>query len=110
MYINVSDDAFIHYSAVLDPLFPEKVIIKKGAYIDKDTLVLAHSFVNESGYVLEKGQTIVGENSRVGGDSVVLPGVTIPDNVDIPPSSVVTFSGLFLVKENKKLKWKDISK
>jgi len=110
MYCNVSDDAFIHYSAVLEPLFPEILMTKKGAHVERDTLLLGHSFVNESGYVLEKGPIIVGENSRVGYDSVVLPGVTIPDNVDIPPSSVVTFSGPFLVKENRKLKWEDISK
>ena len=110
IYCNVSDDAFVHYSAVLDPIFPGELIIKKGAYIDGDTLLLAHSFVNESGYILEKGPTIVGENSRVGRDSVMLPGVSIPDNVDIPPSSVVTHSGPFLVEENRKLKWESISK
>ena len=110
LYCNVEEDSFIHHSAVLDSIFPRNVYIKKGAYIDKNTLVLTHSFVNESGYVLEKGITTVGENSRLRADSLVLPGVTIPDNVDIPESSLVAVSGPFLVKENVKLKWDDVRK
>ena len=110
IYCNVSDGATIHYSAILDPIFPDNIHVKKNAFIDKKCQVLAHSFVDEAGFVLEKGITVVGENSRVGADSVILPGVTIPDNVEIPPSSLVTISGPFLVMENRKLSWLDISK
>ena len=107
---NVDEDSFVHYSAVLDSIFPRNVYVKKGAYLDRNTLVLTHSFINESGSVLEKGITTIGENSRLGADSLVLPGVTIPDNVDIPESSLVAVSGPFLVKENVKLKWDDVRK
>ena len=110
VFCNVDEDSFIHYSAVLDSIFPQNVCIKKGAYLDRNTLVLTHSFVNESGSILEKGITTVGKNSHLGADSLVLPGVTIPDNVDIPESSLVAVSGPLLVKENVKLKWDDVRK
>ena len=109
IYCNVSKSATVHYSAVLDSVFPQEVTIKDKAFIDRDCLLLTHSFVDEAGYVLEKGKIVVGEKSIVGADSVVLPGVEIPDNVKIPQSSLVTDSGPFLVHENRKLSWKEVT-
>ena len=108
IYCNVEKGAEIHYSAVLDSMFPQNIYIRSGAVIGADSLILTHSFVDEAGYVLERGTNEVGENARVGADRGGLPGVEIPPDVRIPPSSLVTVSGPYLIKENEKLGWDDI--
>ena len=86
--------------ATADSIFPEKISVRDGARVEKDTVLLTHSFLGYNDFRLETGKCIVGEGTRIGRHSVVVPGVEIPPDQDIPEWSVATSNGYYIVKED----------
>lgn len=84
--VEIGENVFIAPHVLIDPIFPEKIKIKDGAVIGWGADLFTHSFDHNGA---ETGEIIIGENSVVGAESVVLPGSKIGDNTMIGAHAVV---------------------
>lgn len=79
-----------------DNLFPGLIEIGDNTVISRDTLILTHDFsvygignITDSNLKIAKGKVKIGNNCFVGVRCIILPGVSIGDNVIIGAGSVV---------------------
>lgn len=99
-FCRIDDGVYIHYTVILDPIFTSDITIGEGTRIERDSIVLTHSFLGLGDYRLEHGITTLGRGVRIGEHCVVVPGVSVPDDVRVPDYSVATANGMYLVKED----------
>jgi acetyltransferase-like isoleucine patch superfamily enzyme len=89
--VNIGDDVELGYFVHIDSVYPEKVVIEKGATIAARTTILAH---DESALYTGSGEEIVKatricERAFVGVHCVILAGVTIGKKAIVGAGSVV---------------------
>lgn len=92
-FINIKHGANFRSQAGIDAVFPELIEIGDNFIAATGSKILTHDaspllFTNNSQIRAQK--TIIGNNVFLGAYSVVMPGVTISDNVIVGASSVVT--------------------
>lgn len=87
----VGDNVKFERGVSIDPSFPWLVKIGDNVTIAPDTIVLAHDASSQVhlGYT-RLGKVIIGDNVFIGTKCVILPGVTIGNNVVIAAGSVVS--------------------
>lgn len=83
--MNIHPTAQLSLSAKPDKTFPQGVHIGEFSYLAFNSRVLTHD--RTRGLYLH---TRIGKNCFIGGESIVLPGITIGDNCVIGAGSVVT--------------------
>ncbi len=82
---NLHSTTIVSFGASLDRTRPELIKIGQHTIITKGALVLSHDFTR----ALARPTTI-GNNCFIGVNSIVLPGITIGDEVIVGAGSVVT--------------------
>lgn len=83
--MNISYKAVISLKAKLDKTNPRGVFIGDDSYIAFNAHVLTHDMVRSL-----RANTVIGKNCFIGGNSLILPGVNIADNVIVAAGAVVT--------------------
>ncbi|WP_338244061.1 Pnap_2097 family protein [Aurantiacibacter hainanensis] len=82
--ITIGKDCLISRTAKLDLTNPKGIRIGDHTAIAFHSTVLSHDFINE-----RHVDTVIGSNCFIGGRSIIMPGVTIGDNVVVGAGSVV---------------------
>lgn len=83
--MDIGKDVKISLKAKLDKTNPKGVHIGDGTYIAFDAVILAHDMSR-----LIHQDVYIGKNCFIGARSIILPGVTIGDQVVVAAGSVVT--------------------
>ena len=92
--MKIEEDVAIGLGAQFDIFYPELITLKKNCVIGYNATILCHEFlVNE----FRQGEVSVGENTLLGANSTVLPGVRLGKNVVVSAMSLVNRD----VKENE---------
>lgn len=85
--MHIHKSALISTKAMLDKTNPKGIYIGKDSVITTGVVILTHNYVEGHGVYVD---TKVGENVFIGVNSILLPGITINNNVIIGAGSVVT--------------------
>jgi len=85
--MNISKTAKISLKAKLDFTNPKGVNIGDGSYIAFGTVILTHDMCRN----LSK-PVFIGKNCFIGGNAILMPGITLGDSVIVGAGSVVTKS------------------
>lgn len=79
-----------------DTFFPHLIEIGSNCAISKETLLITHdysrNFPTEGFGSMTKGKVIIGDNTFIGMRTIILPGVTVGNNVIVGAGSLVTKS------------------
>lgn len=75
------------YKAMPDLMHPEKIHIGNNSIIGYNTVILTHEYLVDE-YRL--GDVCIGDNTMIGANVTVLPGVTIGSNVSVGAGAVVS--------------------
>lgn len=88
--MNIAPDVRISFKARLDKTNPRCLEIGEKTYIAFDSIILAHDYATRrhGGNFAQK--TRIGANCFIGCGAIILPGVTIGDQVIVGAGSVVT--------------------
>ncbi len=92
--VTVGKNCMISPFCHIDMTYPHLVELGDGCTIASGVVVLAHDYsLKRQGLsTTSKGKTTIGRNAFVGGNAVVLPGVTIGENSVVGAGAVVTRS------------------
>ncbi|MDT0509455.1 DapH/DapD/GlmU-related protein [Novosphingobium sp. MMS21-SN21R] len=82
--MDIHRSAWIAPTALIDRTWPKGIHIAAGCVIDHQAVVLTHDMTR--GVYLD---TRIGEGTRIGARTIIMPGVTIGANCIIEPGSVV---------------------
>lgn len=88
--MNIAPDVRISFKARLDKTNPRRVEIREKTYIAFDTIILAHDYATRRHGGSFEEKTTIGAQCFIGCGSIILPGVSIGDNVIVGAGSVVT--------------------
>lgn len=84
--MNISLSSRISYKAILDKsVNPKGIYIGDSTWVTRGAMILSHDHVRGL-----KADTKIGKNCFIGVNSIILPGVTIGDEVIVASGSVVT--------------------
>jgi acetyltransferase-like isoleucine patch superfamily enzyme len=83
--MSIHKTARISLKAKLDKTNPKGVVIGSYSYVAFGAVILTHDFLNNI-----HCNTVIGEKCFIGCNSIILPGVTIGDEVVVAAGSVVT--------------------
>lgn len=83
--MNISYKAKMSFGVKLDKTHGKGIIIKDGAFLAYGVIVLTHDYVR--GIYRD---TIIGENTFIGVNSIIMPGVQICNNSVVAAGSIVT--------------------
>lgn len=83
--MNIADSARISLKAFLDKRNPSGIHIGPGTYVAFRATILCHDMSRNISKDVK-----IGSNCFIGGCSIILPGVTIGDNVIVAAGAVVT--------------------
>jgi len=83
--MNIHKSVRMSSKTFLDRTNPQGIHIDEYTILTANVTILTHDFVNHN-YI----NTYIGKNCFIGINSIVLPGITIGDNVVIAAGSVVT--------------------
>ncbi len=72
--------------SILDPIFPELIEIGDNSTVGWDVMILTHEFFSNK---LRKGKVKIGKNTTIGARTLVLPGVSIGNDVIVSANSLV---------------------
>lgn len=84
--MNIDKTCRISLKAKLDKTNPQGITIKEFSYISFGAVILAHDFPNDK----SNCKTVIGKKCFVGCNAIILPGVSIGDEVVVAAGSVVT--------------------
>lgn len=92
--IKIGEKVFISPKAFIDRSKPNMITIGDNCMITRDCMILCHSDAKQGGLMKlwgkrEYGKVKIGKNVFLGVNTVVMPGVTIGDNVIIGAMSLV---------------------
>jgi len=85
--ISIGEGTIVSLKAQLDKTNPKGLVIGNYCYLAADCLILSHDYINR-----EHVNTVLGNNIFVGAKAIVLPGVSVADNVIIAAGAVVNKS------------------
>lgn len=81
----------IEQDVILDKLYPEKIHIGSNTLVASGSVILSHDHCKRVGNNLPfYADTYIGKNCFIGVKAIILPGVTIGDEVIVGAGSVVT--------------------
>ncbi len=83
--MSIHPTAKISISAHIDKTNPEGIVIGEYSCVTFGVAILTHDMCTQ-----KRCKTIIGKNVFVGANSVIMPGLTISDNVVIGAGSIVT--------------------
>lgn len=84
--MSIDKTARISLKAKLDKTNPKGIFVGSYSYISFGAVILAHDFPNNNTYC----KTVIGNKCFIGCNSIILPGITIGNEVVIAAGSVVT--------------------
>ena len=88
--MNIAPDVRISFKARLDKTNPRCLEIGEKTYIAFDSIILAHDYATRRHGGSFEQKTRIGANCFIGCGAIILPGVTIGDQVIVGAGSVVT--------------------
>lgn len=83
--MNIHKNSRISLKAKLDKTYPKGIYIGEESFIAAGANILAHDFTRDI-----HTNTLIGKRCFIGVNSIVLPGITIGDEVIVGSGSVVT--------------------
>jgi acetyltransferase-like isoleucine patch superfamily enzyme len=97
MGVKIGKNTIIYTSIFnFDTFFPNLIEIGSHSVISKKTLLISHdyskNFPTEGLSSMTKGKVVIGDHTFIGMGCIILPGVTIGNNVIVGAGSVVTRS------------------
>lgn len=84
--MSIDKTARVSLKAKLDKTNPKGIFVGQYSYISFGAVILTHDFPNNKSY----SNTIIGEKCFIGCNSIILPGITIGNEVVVAAGSVVT--------------------
>lgn len=84
-HMNISKSARISIGAYLDKTNPKGIYIGEESFVASGAMILAHDFCRS----LHKN-TIIGKRCFIGARAIIMPGVTIGDEVIVGSGAIVT--------------------
>lgn len=88
--MNIAPDVRISFKARLDKTNPRCIEIGEKTYIAFDSIILAHDYATRRHGGSFEQKTRIGSNCFIGCGAIILPGITIGDQVIVGAGSVVT--------------------
>jgi acetyltransferase-like isoleucine patch superfamily enzyme len=83
--MNIGNDVKISFKSTIDRTHPIGVYIGNSSYVASGATILTHDFINR-----KKFKTKIGNNTFIGMNSVIMPGITVGDCCVVAACSVVT--------------------
>lgn len=83
--MDIASSAWIAATALIDRTYPAGVRIGADSVIDEEAVVLTHDMIRGL-----YATTTIGRGCRIGARAVIMPGVTLGENVSVDPGSIVT--------------------
>ena len=103
--MDISPSARISLGAKLDKTYPKGIHIGDESYVASGTLIFSHDYAR-SLYM----DTYIGKKCFIGANAIIMPGLTIGDNVvvgagavvtkDVPSGCIVVGNPAKIIKEN----------
>ena len=75
------------YKVIPDILYPEYITIGKNCVVGYNTTILTHEFLVDE---FRTGKVIIGNDTLIGANCTILPGVVIGSNVKVGAGAVVS--------------------
>lgn len=85
--MNIGAETAFAFKVVPDLLYPEYITIGKNCVIGYNTTILTHEFLVDE---FKTGPVYIGDNTLIGANVTILPGVTIGKNVKVGAGAVVS--------------------
>ncbi|SCU10472.1 acetyltransferase [Staphylococcus xylosus] len=85
--MNIGAETAFAFKVVPDLLYPEYITIGKNCVIGYNTTILTHEFLVDE---FKTGPVHIGDNTLIGANVIILPGVTIGNNVKVGAGAVVS--------------------
>ncbi len=85
--MNIGAETAFAFKVVPDLLYPEYITIGKNCVIGYNTTILTHEFLVDE---FKTGPVHIGDNTLIGANVTILPGVTIGKNVKVGAGAVVS--------------------
>ena len=83
--MKIDKSARISFGAKLDKTFPKGLHIGKESYIASGAIIFTHDFARNI-----KTKTYIGKRCFIGANAIIMPGLTIGDEVIVGSGTVVT--------------------
>lgn len=83
--MDISPKARVSFGARLDKTFSKGIHIGDDSYITSGALILSHDFSRKL-----KTHTYIGKKCFIGANAIIMPGVTIEDEVIVGSGAIVT--------------------
>ena len=83
--MNISSSARISLSAFLDKTYPKGIYIDDETFVAREAMILTHDYSRSCHHV-----TKIGRKCFIGVRAIILPGITIGDEVVVGAGSIVT--------------------
>ncbi|MGJ0429764.1 acyltransferase [Methylobacter sp.] len=84
--MSIDKTARVSLKAKLDKTNPKGIFVGQYSYISFGAVILTHDFPNNKSYC----NTTIGQKCFIGCNSIILPGITIGNEVVVAAGSVVT--------------------
>jgi acetyltransferase-like isoleucine patch superfamily enzyme len=85
--MTVGEHTAFAYKVVPDIMYPEYIHIGQNSIVGYNTVLLTHEFLVDE---FRTGKIYIGDNTMIGANVTVLPGVTIGSNVKVGAGCIVT--------------------
>lgn len=84
--MNIAPDVHISFKSRIDKTNPKGLTIGSETMIAFDSIILAHDFASRR----HSAKTVIGKRCFIGCGSIIMPNITLGDNVVVAAGSVVT--------------------
>lgn len=88
--MNLAENVRISFKARLDKTNPRCIEIGPKTYVAFDSIILSHDYATRRHGGIFEQKTRIGANCFIGCGAIILPGITIGDQVIVGAGSVVT--------------------
>lgn len=83
--MDISSKARISYGARLDKTYPEGIHIDEESYVASGAIIFSHDFSRNL-----KTDTYIGKRCFIGANAIIMPGITVGDEVVVGSGAIVT--------------------
>lgn len=83
--MNISRSARISFGTKLDKTYPKGIHIGDESYLASGVIMFSHDFSRSM-----RTDTIIGQRCFIGANAIIMPGITIGDQVVVGAGSIVT--------------------
>lgn len=85
--MKLGDHVSFAYKSMPDLMYPEKIHVGNNSIIGYNTVILTHEYLVDEYRI---GDVFIGENTMIGANVTILPGIRIGHNVMVGAGSVVS--------------------